>query len=62
MRLASISSGAPGRLTWYAAEVSLPSHGRSTLMLGIARSDSSISTGWCVGPSSPCPMESCVHT
>jgi hypothetical protein len=27
---------------------------------GIARSDASCSTGWCVGPSSPTPIESCV--
>jgi hypothetical protein len=29
---------------------------------GIARSDMSCSTAWCVGPSSPSPMESCVQT
>jgi transketolase len=26
------------------------------------RSDHRCSTGWCVGPSSPSPIESCVHT
>ena len=28
----------------------------------MARSDASCSTGWCVGPSSPTPIESCVKT
>lgn len=29
-------------------------------MLGVARSAGSISMGWCVGPSSPSAMVSCV--
>jgi hypothetical protein len=29
-------------------------------MFGIARSAASCSMGWCVGPSSPKPIESCV--
>jgi hypothetical protein len=31
-------------------------------MLGVARSAASCSIGWCVGPSSPTPIESCVNT
>ena len=40
---------------------SLASAGRMTRSPGMARSDASCSTGWCVGPSSPRPTESCVH-
>ena len=29
---------------------------------GMARSEASCSTGWCVGPSSPSPIASCVKT
>ena len=29
-------------------------------MFGMARSEASCSIGWCVGPSSPSPIESCV--
>ena len=43
-----------------ASAVSLASAGRSASRLGIARSAASCSTGWCVGPSSPRPIESCV--
>ena len=32
------------------------------VMFGIMRSVGICSTGWCVGPSSPRPMESCVST
>ena len=31
-------------------------------MFGVARSVASCSIGWCVGPSSPTPIESCVNT
>ena len=44
----------------YAPLVSFASAGRSVSVLGIARKLSSASTGWCVGPSSPSPIESCV--
>ena len=46
----------------YAPAVSLPSAGRIMSMPGIARKDARCSMGWCVGPSSPTPMESCVIT
>jgi hypothetical protein len=42
--------------------VSIESAGRSTKWLGIARIAARCSTGWCVGPSSPRPMESWVMT
>ena len=46
----------------HAAAVSRPSAGRTTSRLGIARSAARCSTGWCVGPSSPTKMQSCVNT
>ena len=36
--------------------------GRNTSMFGIARSDARISTGWCVGPFLPTPIESWLNT
>ena len=42
--------------------VSFASPGRTYQRFGIARSAMWCSTGWCVGPSSPTPTESCVHT
>ena len=45
-----------------AAAVSLASAGRITRRPGMARIAASCSTGWCVGPSSPTPTESCDHT
>ncbi len=42
--------------------VSTASAGRNTCRFGMARSAARCSTGWCVGPSSPRPMESCVIT
>ena len=39
---------------------SLASAGRIVIIPGIARSVESCSIGWCVGPSSPTPMLSCV--
>ena len=41
-----------------AAATSGASQGRNTYMPGMLRSAASCSTGWCVGPSSPTPMES----
>ncbi|CPU64689.1 Uncharacterised protein [Mycobacteroides abscessus] len=46
----------------HAHAVSFASAGRTTSRPGIARSAARCSTGWCVGPSSPRPIESCVHT
>ena len=46
--------------TRHASAVSVASAGRMTVSSGIARSADSCSTGWCVGPSSPSPIESCV--
>ncbi|CAM5720024.1 hypothetical protein SMICM304S_02713 [Streptomyces microflavus] len=43
-------------------EVSLASAGRTMFRPGMARSAARCSTGWWVGPSSPRPIESCVHT
>jgi hypothetical protein len=43
-----------------ASTVSLKSAGRTTSMLGVARSVASCSIGWWVGPSSPTPIESWV--
>ena len=45
-----------------ACAVSFASAGRTTDRLGIARSAERCSIGWCVGPSSPRPIESCVQT
>ena len=47
-------------ITRQASATSLASAGRRTISPGIARSDASCSTGWCVGPSSPTPIESWV--
>lgn len=44
-----------------APAVSSASAGRITSMLGMTRSAETASTGWCVGPSSPTPIESCVR-
>ena len=49
-------------MTFHASTTSLASAGRSTIRPGIARSDASCSIGWCVGPSSPTPIESWVKT
>ena len=48
------------RMTRHASTTSLGSPGRSTIRPGIARRLARCSIGWCVGPSSPTPMESCV--
>ena len=45
-----------------ASAVSLEPAGRTTSRFGVARSVASCSIGWCVGPSSPRPIESCVKT
>ena len=45
-----------------ASAVSAASQGRIMRMRGMARSEARASTGWCVGPSSPRPTESCVQT
>ena len=45
-----------------ASAVSMVSAGRNTLRFGVARSIARCSIGWCVGPSSPSPIESCVST
>ena len=50
------------RATRQASAVSFASAGRMNQRNGIARSAAYVSTGWCVGPSSPSPTESCVHT
>jgi hypothetical protein len=44
----------------YASAVSFAPAGRITLRFGCARSIASCSIGWCVGPSSPRPIESWV--
>jgi len=50
-------------LAWrQASAVSLKPAGRTTSTFGVARSWASCSIGWCVGPSSPTPIESCVKT
>ena len=49
-------------MTFQASAISLASAGRRTIRPGMARSDASCSTGWCVGPSSPTPIESWVKT
>ena len=43
-----------------ASTTSLASAGRRVIKPGMARRESSCSTGWCVGSSSPTPIESCV--
>jgi hypothetical protein len=45
-----------------ATAVSTLSHGRQTSMCGIRRRLETCSIAWCVGPSSPSPIESCVKT
>jgi hypothetical protein len=45
-----------------AIAVSAVSAGRQTSSPGIRRSAAACSTLWCVGPSSPRPMLSCVKT
>ena len=45
-----------------AIATSFASAGRTMSRFGIARSAARCSTGWCVGPSSPTPIESCVQT
>ena len=45
-----------------ARSVSWTSAGRITSRFGIARSEARCSIGWCVGPSSPTPIESWVKT
>jgi hypothetical protein len=50
------------RIDFHACTVSLASAGRTTVRPGIARTAARCSTGWWVGPSSPRPIESCVHT
>ena len=61
------SSSAPGRRLRSIAQaqataVSTVSHGRQTSSFGMSRSAAACSTDWCVGPSSPRPIESCVKT
>ena len=41
---------------------STASAGRSVSMFGMARSEARYSTGWCVGPLRPMPMESWLNT
>ena len=50
------------RTVFQATTVSFASAGRTTSRPGIARSAARCSIGWWVGPSSPSPIESCVHT
>ncbi|MDT4890738.1 hypothetical protein FQZ97_1276470 [compost metagenome] len=50
------------KATAQATAVSAVSAGRQTSRLGIRRRLAACSTDWCVGPSSPRPMESCVNT
>ncbi len=47
---------------FHASTVSLASAGRRSVKFGVARSMARCSMGWCVGPSSPTPMLSCVST
>jgi len=51
----------PSAISQHSA-ASTASAGRSTSLLGMARSDARISTGWCVGPLRPMPMESWLNT
>jgi hypothetical protein len=44
----------------HASATSFASPGRMVISPGMARSDARCSIGWCVGPSSPTPIESCV--
>ena len=50
------------RASMYEPDTSFASAGRSVSTFGVARRLISASTGWCVGPSSPRPIESCVAT
>ena len=61
------SAKAVGASVWrrakrHANAVSFASAGRIMFSLGIARSAARCSMGWCVGPSSPRPIESWVQT
>ena len=46
----------------HATAVSTVSHGRQTSSCGMSRRLAACSIDWCVGPSSPRPIESCVNT
>ena len=48
--------------SFHATAVSTASAGRQVDMRGMSRRVAVCSTGWCVGPSSPSPTESCVNT
>ena len=63
-RVSASATGPSGRSSAirHAIEVSLASAGRTYQRFGIARSAMWCSTGWCVGPSSPTAIESCVQT
>ena len=50
------------RIFFQLSATSLASPGRMTSKPGIARKAAKCSMGWCVGPSSPTPIESCVQT
>jgi hypothetical protein len=43
-----------------ASATSFASPGRMVISPGVARKPARCSIGWCVGPSSPTPIESCV--
>jgi hypothetical protein len=58
---------ATGVCVWVSAKrqasaVSFAPAGRIMYRFGVARRWASCSIGWCVGPSSPSPIESCVNT
>jgi hypothetical protein len=58
----SVGPSARSSATPNAAAVSSPSAGRITSRFGMSRSADRCSTAWCVGPSSPRKMLSCVYT
>jgi len=62
LRIRPAGRSAFSRIVRHATDVSFASAGRTTSRPGIARSAARCSIGWCVGPSSPSPIESCVHT
>ena len=48
--------------TSHDSDVSIVSQGLNTIKFGVDLNMDRCSMGWCVGPSSPSPIESCVNT
>ena len=60
--VAAVAAIAYGVYRFFTPDYLTASQGRHTSRSGMRRRLLTCSTGWCVGPSSPTPMESCVNT